>query len=187
MVMDPKHIKPGALIELRDEETDSWLALTIVSVSATSGNIECRMLTGEPILTTASALIAGARPRPRDGSCGDCGYDAHDGPCEERRCSECGAEVSSCCSQHSDRPVHVYRRKRYLAEIVADKPYPTREACEALRRDLALQMSILRNAEQPRQSRVMITVGDRADILSALENAAALIERLPTEKPRRRR
>lgn len=186
-MMDPKHIKPGALIELRDEETESWLALTIVSVSAGSGNVECRMLGGEAIFTTTSALITDARLRPRDGSCSDCGYEAHDGPCEERRCSECGAEVSSRCSLHSDRPVHVYRRKRYLAEIVEDRPYPTREACEELRRDLTLQMSVLRNAEQPRQSRVMITVTDRADILSALENAAALIERLPTNKPRRRR
>jgi len=32
---------------------------------------------------------------------------------------------------------------------------------------------------------VMITVSDRADILSAIENAVALIESLPNEKRRR--
>ena len=178
--MDPKHIKPDVLIELRDEETQSWLPLTIVSVAG--ANVECRMLTGEPILTTVSALVTDARLRPRDGSCADCGYEAHDGPCVERVCSECGVEVSSRCSQHPQQPVHVYRRVRYLAEIVADKPYPTREWSRGLRNDLAEQMRILRNAEQPRQSRVMITVTERADMLSAIENAIKLIDALPTEK-----
>jgi hypothetical protein len=45
-------------------------------------------------------------------------------------------------------------------------------------------MYTLRNAEQPRQSRVMITVVERGEILSALENAIRLIESLPTEKRR---
>lgn len=183
--MDPKSIKPGALIELRDEETESWIPLSIVSVSGASGNVECRMLTGEPIFTTTSALVAGARLRPRDGSCPDCGYEAHDGPCTERICSECGAEVSSRCSQHPDQPVNVYRRKRYLAEVVADKPFPTRESSEALRRDIAEQMRMLRNAEQPRQSRVMITAVERSELLSALENTLVLINSLPTQKRHR--
>ena len=39
-MMDPKQIKAGALIELRDEETQAWLPLTIVSV--TGANVECR-------------------------------------------------------------------------------------------------------------------------------------------------
>ncbi|HSX23462.1 MAG TPA: hypothetical protein VLE97_11875 [Gaiellaceae bacterium] len=182
-MMDPKHIKPGVMIELRDEETQSWLTLTIASV--TGDKVECRRLTGGPIYTTMSSLIADARLRPRDGSCPDCGYEAHDGPCVERRCSECGAEVSSRCSQHPHQAVHVYRRLRYLAEIVEDKPFPTRESSEALRRDLIAQVQTLRNAEQPRQSRVMITVGDRGDILSALENALVLIESLPGGERRR--
>ena len=178
--MDPKHIKPDVLIELRDEETQSWLPLTIVSVAGT--NVECRMLTGEPILSTMAALVTDARLRPRDGSCADCGYEVHDGPCVERFCSECGVEVSSRCSQHPQQPVHVYRRVRYLAEIVADKPYPTREWSRGIRSELAEQMRVLRNAEQPRQSRVMITVTERADMLSAIENAINLIDALPTEK-----
>lgn len=181
-MMDPKHIKPDVMIELRDEETKSWLPLTIAAV--TQNNVECRMLTGEPIFTTKAALIADARLRPRDGSCSDCGYEAHDGPCIERICSECGAEVSSRCSQHPHQAVHVYRRLRYLAEVVEDKPFPTRESCEALRRDLVTQMQTLRNAEQPRPSRVMITASDRADIMSALENALALIESLPGKRRR---
>jgi hypothetical protein len=181
--MDPKQIKAGALIELRDEETQAWLPLTIVSV--TGANVECRTLADEPILTTVSALVTDARLRPRDGSCVDCGYEAHDGPCTERVCSECGVEVSSRCSRHPYQAVNVYRRLRYLAEVVHDKPFPTRDTAEALRRDLLTQMQTLRNAEQPRQSRVMITVSDRADILSAIENAVALIESLPNEKRRR--
>ena len=179
-MINPKQIKAGALIELRDEESQAWLPLTIVGVTGT--NVECRTLTGEPILTTVSALVTDARLRPRDGSCADCGYEAHDGPCVERVCSECGVEVSSRCSQHPQQPVHVYRRVRYLAEIVADKPYPTREWSRGIRNDLAEQMRILRNAEQPRQSRVMITVTERADMLSAIENAIQLIDALPTEK-----
>ena len=81
----------------------------------------------------------------------------------------------------------MYKRLRYLAEIVEDKPYPTREQSEALHRDLLEQMRVLRNAEQPRQSRVMITVVERAEILSALENAAKLIDSLPSERKRRGR
>jgi hypothetical protein len=186
MVMEPSSIKPGVLVELFDEETEQWVPLTVTKTDGVgSGSVECRTITDERILTTTSALVKGARLRPRDGSCPDCGYDAHDGPCVERVCSECGAEVASRCSQHPYGAVHVYRRKRYLAEIVADRPYPTRESAEALRRDLREQVRVLRNAEQPRQSRVMITVTDRAEILSALENAARLIESLPGEKRRR--
>jgi hypothetical protein len=148
-------------------------------------NVECRTLANEPILTTTSALIKDARLRPRDGSCRDCGDEAHDGPCIDRQCSECGVAVSSRCSQHPQQPVHVYRRLRYLAEIVEDKPYPTREQSEALRRDLLEQMRTLRDAEQPRQGRVMITAVGRAEILSALENAAKLIDSLPSAKRRR--
>jgi hypothetical protein len=183
-MMDPKSIQRGALIELYDAETKQWLPLTIISIVL--DNVECRTLAGEPILTTTTALIKDARLRPRDGSCPDCGYEAHDGPCIERRCSECGAEISSRCSQHPHRPVHVYRRMRYLAEIVEDKPYPTREQSEALRRDLLEQMRTLRDAEQPRHGRVMITVIGRSEILSALENAIALINSLPGEKRRGR-
>jgi hypothetical protein len=183
-MMDPRHIKQDVRIELRDEETETWIALTIDSVDGS--NVKCRMLTGELILTTVAALVKDARLRPRDGSCADCGYDAHDGPCIERRCGECGVEVSSRCSQHPDQPVHVYRRKRYLAEIEHDKPYPTQESSFALQRDLAEQMRTLRNAEQPRQSRVMITVVERSEILSALENAIRLIDTLPSEKRRSR-
>lgn len=182
-MIDPKGIKQGAQIELRDEETASWIPLTIISV--VHDKIECRMLTGEPIFTTAAALISAARLRPHDGSCADCGYEAHAGPCIERVCSECGVEVSSRCSRHPERPVHVYRRKRYLAEIIEDKPYPTRMSSEALRRDLSEQMHVLRNAESPRQGRVMITGVERSDILSALENAIALIASLPDEKRKR--
>ena len=180
--MDPKSIKPGTLIELRDEETESWLPLTIVSVSEGSGNVQCQMVTGEPIFTTTSSLITGARLRPRDGSCRDCGNEAHDGACEERRCSECGSEVSSRCSQHPTRPVHVYRRLRYLADIIEEHPYPTREHGEALRRDLMEQMRTLRDAEVPRQGRVMIKATERSEIIAALENAMKLIESLPGKK-----
>ena len=183
-MMEPKNLKQGALIELRDEESESWIPLTIISV--VHDKVECRMLTGEPIYTTTSALIMNARLRPRDGSCADCGWEAHDGPCVERCCSECGVEVASRCSQHPHRPVHVYRRMRYLAEIVEDKPYPTREQCEALRRDLMEQIQTLRSAEEPRQGRVLIKSTERFDILSALENAAKLIESLPDEKRRTR-
>jgi len=178
--MDPKHIRPGVLIELRDEEVGEWIPLTIMQVAA--GNVECWTLAEEPILTTTDVLVKDARLRARDGSCRDCGYDAHDGPCVERRCAECGAEVSGHCSRHPDQAVHVYRRKRYLAEIEHDKPYPTREGNSALEKDLIAQMQTLRNAEQPRQSRVMITVVERAEILSALENAIQLIGSLPSEK-----
>ena len=179
-MMEPKSIQRGALIELRDTETNQWLPLTIVSV--VFDKVECRTLADEPILTTTSALIMDARLRPQNGSCADCGDDAHDGPCVDRQCSECGVTVSSRCSQHPQRPVHVYKRLRYLAEIVEDKPYPTREQSEALRRDLLKQMHTLRGAEEVRQGRVLLTTVARAEILSALENAAALIESLPGEK-----
>jgi hypothetical protein len=183
VVIDPKDLQRGALVELRDTETGQWRPLSIVSI--VFDNVECRTLANESILTTRAALIKDARLRPRDGSCRDCGDEAHEGPCIDRQCSECGACVSSRCSQHPDQPVHVYRRKRYLAEIVADKPYPTRESSEVLRRDLAEQMRVLRDAEQPRQSRVMITAVERSEMLSALENAIALIGSLPSEKRRR--
>lgn len=183
-MMDPKSIRPGALIELRDEETESWLQLTIVSVSESSGNVQCQMLTGEPIFATMSSLITGARLRPRDGSCRDCGDEAHDGPCIERVCSECGSPVASRCSQHPTQPVHVYRRLRYLADIVEERPYPTRETGEALRRDLWEQIRTLRDAEVPRQGRVMIKATERSEIISALENAMALIDSLPGKKRR---
>lgn len=180
--MDPKSIRRGALIELRDEETQTWIPLTIVSI--VFDNVECRTLANEPILTTTLALVKGARLRPQDGSCRDCGCEAHAGACVDRRCAECGAAVGAHCSRHPDQPVHVYRRKRYLAEIEHDKPYPTRESCLALQKDLITQMHTLRNAEQPRQSRVMITVVERSEIVSALENAIRLIDALPTEKRR---
>jgi hypothetical protein len=183
-MMDPKHIKRGALIELRDDETATWIPLTVVSILAPSGSVECRTLANETILTTVAALVKDARPRPSDGRCRDCGYDAHDGPCVERRCSECGAEVSSRCVRHPEAPVHVYRRKRYLAEIEEDKPYPTREWALGLQCDLVEQMRVLRDAEQPRQNRVMITTVERGELLSALENAIRLIDLLPTEKRR---
>lgn len=181
-MLEPKDIKHGVLIELYDSETNQWLPLSIVSI--VFDNVECRTLANEPILTTTSALIMGARLRPRDGSCRDCGDDAHDGPCIDRQCSECGACVSSRCSQHPQSPVHVYRRLRYLAEIVEDKPYPTREQSDALRRDLLDQMRTLRDADEPRQGRVMIAAIYRTEILSALENAVKLIDALPAEKRR---
>ena len=181
-MLEPKDIKHGALIELRDSETSQWLPLSIISI--VFDNVECRTLANEPIFTTTSALIMDARLRPRDGSCRDCGDDAHDGPCIDRQCSECGVTVSSRCSQHPQRPVHVYKRLRYLAEIVEDKPYPTRELSAAVQRDLLEQMRTLRNATEVRQGRLMITTVERAEILSALENAAALIESLPGEKRR---
>ena len=180
--MQPKDIQRGALIELCDTEIGQWLPLSIISI--VFDKVECRTLANESILTTTSALIKDARLRPRDGSCRDCGDDAHDGPCTDRLCSECGAEVSSRCSQHPQRPVHVYRRQRYLAEIVEDKPYPTREQSEALRRDLLEQMRTLRNGTEVRQGRIMITAVERTEVLSALENAAKLIDSLPTEKRR---
>ena len=181
MTLDPKHIRPGALIELRDDETDQWIPLTIDTVAA-GGNVECHTIANEKIFTMASALIADARLRPRDGSCQDCGYDAHDGPCVERRCSECNAEVSGPCIRHPDRPVHVYRRKRYLAEIEEAKPYPTREWAGGILRDLVAQVQVLRNAEEVRQGRFMIRGTERFEIISALENAIRLIDALPTEK-----
>ena len=183
-MMEPKDIKRGALIELRDEETSQWLPLSVISV--VHDHVECRTLSNEPILTTVAALAKDARLRPRDGSCRDCGDEAHDGPCVDRQCSECGSCVSSRCSQHPTAAVHVYKRVRYLAEIVEDKPYPTRESSEALRRDLAEQMQTLRNATEVRQNRYMITGSERADIMSAIDNAAKLIEALPGEKRRRR-
>ena len=180
--MEPKSIQRGALIELFDTETNQWLPLTIISI--VFDKVECRTLANEPILTTTTALIQDARLRPRDGSCRDCGDDAHDGPCIDRQCSECGVTVSSRCPQHPQRPVHVYRRLRYLAEIVEDRPYPTREQSAAIRRDIAEQMRALRDAEEVRQGRVLLTTVARAEILSALENAARLIDSLPTEKRR---
>jgi len=183
-MMQPKDIQRGALIELRDAETQQWIPLSIVSI--VFDNVECRTLANEPILTTKAALIKDARLRPSDGSCRDCGDEAHDGPCIDRVCSECGSCVSSRCSQHPQSPVHIYKRLRYLAEIVEDKPYPTRESCHALQKDLITQMYTLRKAEQPRQSRVMITIVERSEILSALENAIRLIDELPSEKRRSR-
>lgn len=181
-MIDPKSIKRGALIELRDDETGQWLPLSIISI--VHDNIECRTLRNEPILTTTSALIKDARLRPHDGSCRDCGEEAHAGPCLDRICAECGARVRSRCAHHPEQPVHVYRRKRYLAEIEDDKPYPTREGYLALQKDLITQMHTLRNAEQPRPSRVMITAVERSEIMAALENAVRLIDSLPG--PRRR-
>lgn len=180
--MEYRDIRHGALIELFDAETKEWRPLSIISI--VFDNVECRTLANEPILTTKAALMKDARLRPRDGSCPDCGWEAHDGPCVERVCSECGVEVSSRCSQHPHRPVHVYRRMRYLAEIVENKPYPTREQSEALRRDLAEQMSVLRNASEVRQGKIMISGLERSEILGALENATRLIESLPSEKRR---
>ena len=181
-MMDPKSIQRGALIELRDTETNQWLPLSIISIMF--DKVECRTLANEPILTTTSALIQNARLRPRDGSCRDCGDEAHDGPCVDRQCSECGACVSSRCSQHPTSAVHVYKRLRYLAEIVEDKPYPTREQSAAILRDILEQMCALRDAEEVRQGRVLLKTVQRAEILSALENAAKLIDSLPTEKRR---
>ena len=181
-MMEPKSLQRGALIELRDDETGQWLPLTIVSI--VFDKVECRMLTGEPIFTTTSVLIQDARLRPHDGSCRDCGYDAHDGPCTDRHCAECGVEISSRCSQHPMQPVHVYRRQRYLAEIIEDMPYPTREQSAVIRRDILEQMRALRDAEEVRQGRVLLTTVARAEILSALENAAKLIDALPSEKRR---
>jgi len=182
--MDPKNIKRGTLIELRDDETGQWLALSIISI--VFDKVECRTLRNEPILTTTSALIKDARLRPHDGSCRDCGDEAHDGPCLDRICAECKARVRGRCTQHPEHPVHVYRRKRYLAEIEEDKPYPTRETTIALQQDLAAQMRALRDANEVRQNRYLITGLERAEILSALENALGLIESLPTEKWRSR-
>ena len=181
--MEPKDIKHGALFELRDTETGQWIPLSIISI--VFDKVECRTLANEPILTTTSALIQNARLRPRDGSCRDCGDEAHDGPCIDRQCSECGACVSSRCSQHPQSAVHVYHRLRYLAEIVEDKPYPTREQSEAHRRDLMEQIQALRNATEVRQNRYMITGAERLEIMSALDNAAKLIEALPGERRRR--
>lgn len=181
-MIEPSHIKRGALIEVRDIETGQWLPLSIISI--VHDNVECRTLANEPIYTTTLALIKGARLRPSDGSCRDCGDDAHEGPCIDRQCSECGACVSSRCSQHPQSAVHVYRRLRYLAEIVEDKPYPTREQSAAIRRDITEQMRALRGAEEVRQGRVLLTAIARAEILSALENAAELIDSLPSEKRR---
>jgi hypothetical protein len=45
-------------------------------------------------------------------------------------------------------------------------------------------MRVLRDAEQPRQSRVMITVVERAEAMSALDNAIALINSLPGARRR---
>ena len=180
--MDPKDIKRGALIELLDGDPAQWLPLTIVSI--VHDRVECRTLANEPILTTTSALTKDARLRPRDGSCRDCGYDAHDGSCVERRCSECDAEVGSRCSQHPQQPVHVYRRVRYLAEIEEDKPYPTREWAVGIQRDLIEQVRVLKGAEEVRQGRFMIKGTERFEVISALENAVRLIDSLPSEKRR---
>ncbi len=182
MTLGPESIRQGALIELRDDETQSWIPLTIASVAR--DKVECRMLTGEPILTTTSALIKDARLRPRDGSCADCGDDAHDGPCIERICPECGVEVGSRCSRHPQSPVHVYRRVRYLAEVVEEKPYPTQEFSASLRTDLLEQMRALRDAEEPRQGRVLIKAVARSEILTAMENAVRLIDSLPGARRR---
>lgn len=183
--MEPKHIQRGALIELCDHETGHWIPLSIVSI--VFDKVECRTLSNETILSTTSALIKDARLRASDGSCRDCGDTAHDGPCVDRQCAECGARVASHCFQHPTRAVHVYKRLRYLAEIVEDRPYPTRELSAALCQDLFAQMQTLRNAEEPRQGRVMITALERTEIMSALENAVTLIDSLPGEKRRRDR
>lgn len=182
-LLHPRDIKHGACIELRDAESGGWIPLTIISI--VHDHVECRTIHNEPILTTTTALFKDARLRPRDGSCADCGDEAHGGSCVERRCSECGSEVSSRCSQHPQRPVHVYRRLRYLAEVVDDKPYPTREGAKALRRDLLEQMQTLRAAEEPRQGRVMIKSTERSAVLAAIENAVALIDSLPGSRSSR--
>jgi len=174
--MDARDIKNGALIELRDDETDQWIQLTVVSV--VFDNVECRTLANEPILTTIAALKTNARLRPRDGSCADCGHEAHDGPCTERRCSECNREIMGRCFDHPLRAVHVYRRIRYLAEVIEDKPYPTQETAEALRRDLIAQMHTLRASRGP-QGWLKLRSTDLMDVVSAIENAVALIESLP--------
>ena len=181
-MMDHKSIQRGALIELRDTETHQWRPLSIISI--VFDKVECRTLANESILTTTSALVKDARLRPRDGSCRDCGDEAHEGPCIDRQCSECGSCVSSRCSQHPQSAVHVYRRLRYLAEIVEDKPYPTREQSATIRHDILEQMRTLRGAEEVRQGRVLLTTVARAEILSALENAAKLIDSLPSDKRR---
>lgn len=181
-MLDPGSIKQGALIELRDAETAQWIPLTIATVAL--DRIECRTLADEPILTTVAALLKDARMRPRDGSCADCGDDAHDGACVERVCAECGVDVGSRCSRHPQTPVHVYRRVRYLAEVVEDKPYPTQELSAALRTDLLAQMRALRDAEEPRQGRVLIKTVERSEILAAMENAVRLIDSLPGARRR---
>ena len=183
-MLRPEALKPGTLIELRDDETKSWLPLTIESIIG--NNVTCKMLSDEIILSTVADLTKDARLRPRDGSCADCGWEAHDGPCIERVCSACGVEVSSRCSQHPQQPVHVYRRIRYLAEIVEDKPFPTQESCAALRADLIDQMDVLRNGERPRPSRVMITAQQSGDMICALDAAVNLLNTLPSEKKRGR-
>ena len=180
MTMDHKDVKRGALIELRDGETGQWLPLRIVSI--VYDNVECRTLANEPIYAKASALVKDARLRPSDGTCRDCGCEAHDGPCVDRICAECKAAVRSRCAQHPEAPVHVYRRTRYLAEIEEDKPYPTRESSRALQQDLLEQMRALRLAEEIRQNRYMINGLVRSEILSALESAVRLIDALPTDK-----
>lgn len=182
-MMHAKDIRRGALIELRDPATRQWRPVAIRSI--VFDHVECRTLANEPINTTKKELADNARLRPSDGSCADCGADAHDGPCIDRHCSECGAEVSSRCSQHPSRPVHVYRRDRYLAEIVEDKPYPTREQYDPLRRDIVEQLRTLRNAGEVRQGKVMISCQERAEIMGALKNAANLIGALPTERHKR--
>jgi hypothetical protein len=180
-MLEPGNITKGALIELRDAETSRWIPLTVATVER--DKVECRTLADEPILTTVSALLKDARLRPRDGSCIDCG-DAHDGPCIERVCAECGVEVGLRCSHHPRSAVHVYRRVRYLAEVVEDKPYPTQELSAALRTDLLEQMRALRDAEEPRQGRVLIEAVERSEILAAMENAVRLIDALPGARRR---
>ena len=177
--MDHKDVKHGALIELRNSETGQWLPLSIISI--VFDTIECRTLQNEPIFTTTSALIKGARLRPPDGSCRACGDKAHEGPCIDRQCSKCGVPVNVSGEPRPKRPVHVYRLRK-LAEIAEAKPYPTREQNATLQRDLIGQLQTLRNAKEVHQGKVMLSELERVTLMRALENAALLIDALPREK-----
>jgi hypothetical protein len=177
MTLDPKSIKRGALVEMRDDDRGEWIPLTIISI--VFDNVELRTISNQPIHAKMADVAIRCRPRPADGSCRDCGDEAHEGSCIDRCCSECGHDVASRCSLHPRAAIHVYRRERWLAELIEDRPYPTQEDSEPLRRDLHDQIATLRNADRPRAGRVMITALQATEIQSALENAAALIGRLP--------
>ena len=131
-MLEPKDIKHGALIELYDGETAQWLPLSIISI--VFDNVECRTLANEPILTTTSALIMGARLRPRDGSCRDCGDEAHDGPASivsapsavppchraahsipSAQCTSIGASATSQRSSRTSRTPRASKAKLYAA------------------------------------------------------------------------
>lgn len=101
-----------------------------------------------------------------------------------KSCTACGARLhdSVRCKVHPTASLNV--TEEVLATRVEPAPsLPTRENSEALRRDLYEMRCMLRDHPNKDTFGTILRLKpqDAADIISALENAAALIERLPHE------